>query len=309
MAVNIATILTCYNRIEKTKRCLESLFMAENAYNSACDAEKKIVLSIFLTDDACNDGTSDMVREVCKNHELHIINGNGKCYWAGGMRLAWSEALKEKDRWNFYLLLNDDIKMKSNVFEELFYTHNYSVSTLGKPGIYSGITCDIDNDKIITYSGDVFESNAKAKWRRLGPSEKPQIVHQTNANILLIAKEVVDNVGIFHQGYIHGCADYDYCMSVAKQGFTTLITAKVCGECEYDHIEDGLETKRLMQMPLKERMAYVYAPTHSDKDYLLFVKRNIPRKYLISWTLRKIRMFAPHLYYQICKARKIDTYT
>lgn len=308
MTVKIAAILTCYNRIEKTRRCLDSLFAAEYAYNSACEAGKRVALAVFLTDDACSDGTSDMVRDICKEHELHIINGNGKCYWAGGMRLAWSEALKQRERWNYYLLLNDDIKMRSNVFEELFNTHEYSINTFGTPGIYSGITCDIKDHNVITYSGDVFESSAKAKWRRLGPSDNPQIVHQTNANILLIAKEVVETVGIFCNGYIHGCADYDYCMNVAKHGFMTLITANVCGECEYDHIEDGQETKRLMKMSLKERIEYVYAPTHSDKDYLLFVKRNIPQKYFISWVLRKIRLYTPHIYYKICKIREIDTY-
>ena len=39
------------------------------------------------------------------------------------------------------------------------------------------------------------------------------------------------------------------------------------------------------------------------KDYLLFVKRNIPKKYLISTVLRKTRLYCPRLYYYINKVR------
>lgn len=59
------------------------------------------------------------------------------------MRLAWKEALKASTPWEYYLLINDDTIVLSNVFEELIRTHNYVLETTGNVGIYSGITCDI----------------------------------------------------------------------------------------------------------------------------------------------------------------------
>lgn len=305
MIQEIAVILTCFNRREKTTRCLKHLFMAKDNYNKGIN---KISLAIYLTDDGCTDGTANAVRRICKNEELHIIKGNGNCYWAGGMRLAWLEALKDKTRWEFYLLLNDDTIVKNNVFDELFYTHDFSISTYGLPGIYSGITCEEFNNANITYGGNIFASKIKGSSIRLKPSKKPQMVDETNANILFVSSKVVETIGIFHDKYVHSCADYDYCMETKKNGFPTLLTANICGYCEYDHSSEGEEIRKLMGMTFAQRKKYMSSPIHSDMDYLLYVKRNIPCKYLISWTLRKIRLYLPALYYIICKVRGLDSY-
>ena len=241
--------------------------------------------------------------KVCQGEDIHIVQGNGNLFWAGGMRAAWNEALRHEQTWDFFLLLNDDTTLHTNALAELMDTHRYCIDRYGCPGIYSGITCAAGHPETITYSGDVFESGAKGKWHRLGPAENPQMVDQCNANILLVPREVVNKIGIFHDGYIHGAADLDYCMQVRKAGLPALITAKVIGECEYDHFSEKEECERLIRMTLSERRKYVYHPTHSDKDYLLFVKRNIPKKYLISTVLRKTRLYCPRLYYYINKVR------
>lgn len=304
--IQIAVILTCHNRKVKTLMSLQSLFVAQEYYNS--DATDKIELEVFLTDDGCTDGTTNAILTEFKNRSISIIKGSGSLYWAGGMRRAWHEALIRKTEWSFYLLLNDDTIVKNNVFEELFKAHAYSLSEYGKPGIYSGITCDVTNPNVITYSGDRFNSKAKAKWTRLGPTGFPQLVDQTNANILLVSPEVVKVIGVFHNGYTHSCADYDYCMQARKNGIPALITANVCGCCKYDHLSDGDEALILMKMSLGQRIRYVYSPTHSDKDYLLYVRRNIPAKFPISWGLRKVRMLFPWLYYKINMARGVNGY-
>lgn len=298
--MNIAILLTCHNRKAKTIKCIKSLLKSIDAYN---EKSHNFSYSIFLTDDACTDDTSKAVKELCDGKEIHIITGDGNLFWAGGMRMAWQESLRYRKNWDFFLLLNDDCILRPYAIEELMITHNYCVKQYGKAGIYSGITCAIGQPEVITYSGDVFKSGAKGKWYRLGPSEKPQMVDQCNANILLVSKEVVEKIGIFHDGYKHGAADLDYCMQTRKAGLPAVITARIAGECEFDHISEKEECLQLIGMNLSERKAYVNKPTHSDKDYLLFVKRNIPQKYLISIILRKIRLYCPRLYYRINKIR------
>jgi GT2 family glycosyltransferase len=297
----IAALLTCFNRKNKTVACLKSLLLTVKNYNNITN--DKVEVSIFLTDDACTDGTAQAAKEVCQGEDIHIVQGNGNLFWAGGMRTAWNEALKQKQEWDFFLLLNDDTTLHTNALAELMDTHRYCIDRYGCSGIYSGITCAVGHPETITYSGDVFESRAKGKWHRLGPAFEPQMVDQCNANILLVPYEVLNKIGIFHKGYIHGGADLDYCMQVRKAGMPALITAQIIGECEYDHFSEKEECERLIRMTLSERRKYVYHPTHSDKDYLLFVKRNIPHKYLISKILRKVRLYCPRLYYYINKAR------
>lgn len=301
--IKIATILTCFNRKAKTVRCLNTLYKTLDEYN-AKHADNTIDLSIFLTDDACTDGTAEAVTEVCKGRKLHIIKGDGNCFWAGGMRLAWREAMKQHEEWDFYLLLNDDTTVMENVFEELMECHEYAVKNYGRSGVYSGCTCDEVTPDTITYSGDVMNPQTKG-WNRLMPNGTPQVVDMTNANILLVAKSVVDTIGIFPDGYIHSAADQDYGMMARRAQIPVLITSYACGYCEYDHVDEREVCQKLMKMSLAQRKKYVYHPTHSDKDYLLFIKRNMPSRYLVSYLLRKIRLYSPSLYYKICKRRGI----
>lgn len=301
--IKIATILTCYNRKEKSVRCLTELLRVTDAYN-AKHGENNIELSVYLTDDASSDGTAEAVAEVCEGKDFHLCQGDGNCFWAGGMRLAWREAIKRHEEWDFYLLLNDDTTVFDNVFEQLMTCHEYALEKYSKPGVYSGCTCDENNTDIVTYSGDVMNLKTKG-WDRLLPNGKPQMVDMTNANILLVEKSVVDAIGIFHDGYIHGAADQDYGMTARRTDIPVLITPDVSGYCEYDHVTEQYVCKNLMKMNFKERKAYVYKPNHSDKDYLLFIKRNMPERYYISIVLRKIRLYFPKLYYKICIYRGI----
>lgn len=303
LMIKIATILTCFNRKAKTVRCLTELFRVLDAYN-ATHNERNMELSVYLTDDASSDGTAEAARDVCGGIDFHLCQGDGNCFWAGGMRLAWREALKRHEEWDFYLLLNDDTTVMDNVFEQLMECHEYALSKFGKAGVYSGCTCDENNTGIVTYSGDVMNPRTKG-WNRLFPNGNPQIVDMTNANILLVDKSVVDEIGIFDDGYIHGVADQDFGMTARRAGFPVLITPNVCGYCEYDHVTEQDVCKNLMKMSLKERRMYVCHPTHSDKDYLLFIKRNMPKRYVASYILRKIRLYMPYIYYQICKSRGI----
>ncbi len=303
--LHIAVLLTCFNRADKTIACLRSLF---RAYNNFAHTHR-VHMEIFLTDDGCTDGTVRTAQDVCSQCRLHIITADGNQFWAGGMRMAWQAALddsvKQGRSWEFFLLLNDDTTLRLDALDTLWQTHLYCVEHYSTPGIYSGITCKEGHPEVITYSGDVFETQAKGKWHRLGPSGTPQMVDQCNANILMVPQAIVDRVGIFYEGYIHGAADLDYCMLVRKAGFPALITADIAGECEYDHISEKDECMKLLRMSLSERKKYVYHPTHSDKDYLLFVKRNIPGKYPLSVILRTIRLYCPSLYYIINKVRRL----
>lgn len=307
MAIKIAALLTCFNRKEKTVRCLDSLFKAEMLYNKV-NKDNQLCISVYLTDDACTDGTVDAVREMCISRDFHLIQGNGHCYWAGGMRLAWAEALKKHKEWDYYLLLNDDTIICDNAFDELFLAHHFALANTNKPGIYSGVTSDLVDLNCITYSGSIYENVSKGLSHKAMPTGTPQKVDVTNANILLIPREIVSEVGIFHEGYIHNGADNDYAMMVAKHGYSAFITGSVCGRCEFDHKNEGVVINDMKKMSLRERYKYVNNPVHCDHDYLLFIKRNIAHKYPISWMLHKIRLFTPSLYEIISRKRGIEDY-
>lgn len=299
----VATILTVFNRKQKTLACLQHLFAAVEAYNRQNKTTDGLAMTIFLTDDGCSDGTADAVRATFPQYDIRILQGTGSLFWAGGMRLAWKTAVDSGTQWDYFLLLNDDTCVYDNVFNELFAADEYGYQQTGRHGLSSGITCQPGEKDKTTYGGFNYLSGARMKSAIALPTGKPQEVDLTHANILLVHRSVTDCIGIFHDGYHHGGADFDYALTASHQGFPTLVTAATCGECAFDHYSNEDEIRQLCRMSLKERKQYLDSPTHSDHDFLLFLRRNHPKRFPGTFVLRKIRLYCPQLYYSLNRMR------
>lgn len=297
--MKIAVLLTCHNRQTKTKRSLSSL-LRSFVYYYKKEKKEEINMEVFLTDDGCTDGTVESVQAVLSDKlPLHIIKGDGALFWAGGMRLCWKEAMKRHIEWDYYLLLNDDVELMDNMFDELFTAESFAVKHFGQEGLISGITCDSEDCTVITYGGDVWKNRFLGTTMRLKPSGMPQICDFTNANILLVPKKVVDTIGIFYEGFKHGKADYDYSNTARKAGIPVIITANPCGKCDKDHLDQLAIAKKVTGMSLKQRKEYFLHPIHSCDDYLRLVRRTSPLRAPMVWFGRKLNIYLPKLYYKI----------
>lgn len=301
MNMKIAVIITCFNRKDKTLACLKGLYESQKEFNDT--SKERVEIEVFLTDDGCTDGTSNAIRNYFADYKINILSGSGNLFWAGGMRLAWKEALKRHDEWDYYLLLNDDTTIDAQCINELMSSEAYSINEYKKKAIVSGITCSEDNPSIITYGGDIIQNKITGKLVRLGRSSKPQIVDLTNANILLVPKEVVDKIGIFYEGFKHGRADNDYSMLARRKGIPVLITPNVCGICDNDHKDTIKVHNKIINMSQKERTAYFNHPLHSNSDYLLLIRRNMPLRYPVAWIFRMLNTYCPKIYYRINRIR------
>ena len=295
MSISIAVLLTCHNRKLKTQKCLESFKKAYYNYR-----EYNIEFTIYLTDDGCTDGTVEVARSIFPDiKQLQIVKGDGNLYWAGGMRSCWREALKHQTQWDYYLLLNDDVELMENLFDELFSAMSHCILHYNKEGIVSGITCDTQDTTKQTYGGSVWKNRFFATTRMLAPNNTPQLCDFTNANILLVPGSVVEKIGIFHEGYHHGAADYDYSITARKHGFPVLLTSHFCGKCDHDHILYTSVAKKVISMTLKERIAYFKNPLHSSSDHLRFVSRVAPLRVPFVFLGHILNLYFPKLYYAI----------
>lgn len=289
--MKIAVILTCFNRKQKTLSCLKSLFEARDNYSP------KIDLHIYLTDDGCTDGTADAIRESFPAENITILQGDGTLYWAGGMRFAWKEALKHDLKWDFFLLLNDDVVLTSNCFSELISTHNYSIKEKGMAGLYSGITYSTSEPRNLTYSGCVWTNMMSGKMRMLDQESKPQLCDVTNANILLVDRSVYDKIGIFYEGFIHGGADHDYSHQAKMAGFPVWVTANCCGYCDNDHLSSEELRQKLLSMSFSERKRYFNNPVNCIHDYILGTKRRAHKRWPLVAIGRYLNLYCPRLYF------------
>lgn len=302
--MNIAILLTCHNRRQKTETCLRSLKMALMAYSAK--VENSVEVEVFLTDDGCTDGTVEGACGIFSlGKDLHILKGNGNLFWAGGMRYCWREAKKRHNEWDYYLLLNDDVELLPCMFDELFKAQQYAKDRFGLEGIVSGITCDTENQTKMTYGGYVWANKILATYKRLPFIGRPQLCDLTNANVLLVNRAVVDKIGIFYEGYHHGIADFDYSNTARRSGIPVILTAGFCGKCDNDHVNPIDVSKKVTMLTLKERKAYFNNPLHSSHDYLRFVKRTSPLRWPIVWLGRTMNLYCPKLYYLLSGDRHV----
>lgn len=296
----IAVILTCFNRCKSTVTALRSLFASCNEYNST--HAETLELTVFLTDDGCTDGTSAEVREQFPDEQITILQGDGSLYWAGGMRFAWRESLKSKNQWDYYLLLNDDTYCLPDAFAQLLEAQQYMCATDGKPGVCSGV-CRECNSDVVTYGAEYYSHPVWGKSLFMKPTGKPAPCDRTNANLLLIASEVVDNVGIFDEVYRHSCADWDYGLKAKKAGYPVYITAKVAARCDFDHDLLAQESSKVLNMSLRQRKEFFNHPLRCTSDKLNFMWRHYKLKFFMLYVARTMAVYCPGFYYRLLNLR------
>lgn len=298
--IYIAALLTCFNRKDKTCACMHNLYAALRKYNTE-NTDCPLSIEVFLVDDGCTDGTANAVKFAFA--DVHVIQGTGSLFWAGGMRLAWSEAYKRHSEWDFYLLLNDDTDIFLESFSLLMQTHQYSIEQYGMGGVYTGATCARNDHSRCTYGGNVWVNRTKGITRRLSPIGVPQMCIMTNANILLVASEVVDKIGMLCKDYQHSLADYDYGIRASKSGIPVLLTSEYCGACDNDHTTLKMAAERVCSMSLGERRRYFNHPVYSNSDYLRFIRNTSPLRYYLVLIGRMLNVYFPRVYYFLDKIR------
>ncbi len=286
----IAVLLTCHNRKEKTIKCLKSLDKAINKFNNSTNFD------IYLVDDGSTDGTS---AEVAKNYaKVNLIQGSGNLFWAGGMRLAWDVALKEDKSYDYFLLLNDDVILYEDFLTHMQFTHNFSIKHFNQTGIYVSSTQEI-KDKKISYGGLIIKNKGiKIKNELIEPSEVPKSCSMANGNILMVSMEVVNKIGIIDPNYIHRFADFDYTLAATKQGIPVMVCPEFGGICKKEKTRDWLPSGS----SLKDRMTFLYSPLGlSYKERLYYLRKNFKYQFPYYFIMLWLKTMLPFLWDKVKK--------
>lgn len=234
--LQIAVLLTVYNRKEKTLNCLNHLY--NNSFKGNIDC--------YMTNDGCTDGTIETVRKYFPN--VYIVEGNGELFWNRGMRKAWIEASK-KD-YDFYLWLNDDTELVENAIEMLI---EHSLSKYNK-SIIVGSTYHSHNDHTISYGG----RKGNRKHTIISPHETKLIKCDTfNGNIVLIPRKVFKLIGYNDSFYRHSFGDIDYGMTATSMGLTNYIAPGFYGYCPRNN---PIPIFRRKEKKLISRYKALYSP-------------------------------------------------
>ena len=130
--LKVLGIFTCYNRKEKTQRCLYALK----------EGNPEMKFHFIAVDDCSTDGTAELLQE---QENVHLVAGDGEKYYSGGMRLGIEVAKQCCDEYDWVLLFNDDVDFFPYAIEKLqLYADKL-------PEIVVGATCDEQGK--LTYGG------------------------------------------------------------------------------------------------------------------------------------------------------------
>lgn len=243
--MNVAVLITVFNRKRETLECLGRLFCQH--FKNKCHVE------VYLTNDGCTDGTPEAVRQEYPS--VHIINGNGNLFWNRGMYKAWCEA--EKTQHDYYLWLNDDTMLFDDAVDHLI---NLSQEKKDK-AIIIGTTLDAEM-KRITYGGFDKQGHLIADIK-----DTTTECYTWNGNIVLIPQYVYEHVGkndpIFH----HAIGDTDYGLRARKLGISSYLSDKPCGTCD---LHPSIPKWKDPKVPLIKRFKYLYSPGGNGSNPIQF---------------------------------------
>lgn len=248
----VVLILTCYNRREKTTKCIRSIM----------NANTNLQIEIVLVDDNSTDGTKEAVKEIAPN--THIVEGTGGLYWNGGMHMGMEYALKNIPDAEYYALINDDVEFYPGVFEAM------ADALHGKKEVLIGATQADDNR--LSYGGIVYEGRKSLKLRTIGPDEHNVCCDTFNANCVMLPAEIFKRAGSTDPHYSHSMGDFDYGFSIKRLGYTMHVFCEYAGKCN-DNPADG--TWQDKSLPIKRRLRLKEGPKGLPfKDWFRFLRKN-----------------------------------
>lgn len=233
--MKVAVLMTCHNRQKKTIQCLDSLV-------EACGLCPFDEFDIWLLDDGSVDNTVTAVQNLFPM--VRIVEGDGKLFWAKGMRKIWSEAVKYQ-KYDFYLWLNDDVVLKKESIKSAFRDYNL----VG--GVIVGACSDDETEDFCSYGA------TDEKDKKIIPNGKPQRgFGWLNGNFVLVSKDVFSKVGLISGEYSHARADYDYAerLKIAKVNFYS--TSCFVGVCKNDFY------KKVIHKVFFQRLKCLWTPSY-----------------------------------------------
>jgi GT2 family glycosyltransferase len=240
----IAALLTCHNRREKTLACLAALYVAR-------DRNPGLGLRVYLTDDASTDGTADAVRAF--DPEIQVIHGLGDLYWNRGMVAAWRAALDSGERYDAFLLLNDDTLIDPEALEVLLRT----AETVDTTAIVVGAVRDPQSGEL-AYGG----VRRTSRWHpgrtvRLPVSTEPQDADTFNANCVLVPAGCVERIGTLDPVFRHAMGDFDYGLRAREAGMRVVVAPHTVGACARNEMTGSWRDRNLS---MRERLRLLNSP-------------------------------------------------
>lgn len=283
--MNIAILLTTFNRKNITTECLKQIYSQEIL-------KTEYSVDIYLTDDNSNDGTYETIKKLFPS--IYIFKSLGNLYWGRGMLNSWQKAIENK-AYDAYIWVNDDNTFFKNAFTELF-----KCSIANKwDSIICGCFCSQDHK--FTYGG------YDEKHNPIIPNGHMQKIKYMNGNFVLIPQSIVNKIGLIDEHFHHIGGDFDYGLTAQKYGFNIYSTTCYIGISERNPLGDN--RGRITGHKIMQRLHDLYyCPLIENPPQKWYENRKHGKSYLkciLSFVKMHILTLLPdYLYYKIKSYKK-----
>ncbi|MBR5419956.1 MAG: glycosyltransferase family 2 protein [Lachnospiraceae bacterium] len=253
----VTILLTCHERKEQTKACLNSLL---------CELPGYITPEVVAVDAGSRDGSREMLEAYpVVNGSVKLICRGPELFWNGGMRVAMNYAARYCSDSDYILLVNDDVFFYPGAMEKLIRRQKQI-----KADAVVGATCDRTGAQ--SYGGVRLTSRFLARFALIPPSEEPEQCDTFNCNCLLLTGECFLACGNLDKAYVHSMGDYDYGLRLKRAGRIVVNTAGFIGECDDNDSAGSWKDKSL---PRKRRLELKEGPKGLPrKDWFHFICKN-----------------------------------
>lgn len=246
--MDIAIVMTVFNRLDKTKKCIEDLEVAL----------KGVEHTYYITDDGSTDGTRKYLEEQRKTLNIEIYEGDGSLYWNRGMYYSYEKALKLP--YDFYLWVNNDTEFYTSLWETLISDFQNACNENNFCVICGSVQSKIDMKA--TYGGTGHNG-------LISPTRNIEKCTHINGNCLLIPRIVAEKIGNLDYVYEHGLGDFDYGQRILAKGGQLYASSSFVGTCEKNEVKGTWKDESL---PIAKRIKLMRAktgqPRESYKHYL-----------------------------------------
>lgn len=229
--MQITVILTCFNRKESTCTCIRSLEQGN----------RSLELEFIVVDDASRDGTKAALEAMAdQGSRIHIIEGDGNLYWAGGMRMGIQYAKEHTDT-EYYLLVNDDVEFSEHSIERM-------LEQIEPSSVMVGPVCDAGG--AMSYGGIRYTGEG-VHYGIIGPGDEHRECDTFNANCVLMPGDIFRKAPNIDTVYKHSLGDFDYGLCLKRMGIILRVSDFYAGICSENPLE---QTWRDTSLSRKERI-------------------------------------------------------
>lgn len=223
-APQLAVLMTCHNRREKTLAALESLERQR-------ELPPGTRIRVHLVDAGSTDGTGEAVRE--RFPEVDLFRTGTDVFWGTGTLIASRRSrIAGGPAWSHQLWLNDDVRLAGDAVAILLA----AARQVGDDAIVVGAVTSGDGSRT-TYSGR--RLRGPSRWHPRGhhlrlvePTGEPEPCDTYNGNVVLVSRAASDRAGDVDRGFRHGMGDYDHGFRAARAGVRAYVAGRHVGVCE-----------------------------------------------------------------------------